>query len=139
MKEYYIDDKKFIESELYKNFMKENNSLGFLEIRANSLEEALPIENLNIKVSTEYLNNKIVFFDGMTDSSGMIKKLDLPTPKITTLDKEIPNKRIYIIEVYYDKNKYKNSYLVNIYDGICVEQNVNIIPLMDMEGTQKWQ
>lgn len=135
---YYIDDKDFVESKIYENFMKENEGLGSLEIRASSVDEALPIKDLNVEVSTDYLNNKIIFFKGVTDSSGMIKKLDLPTPKITTTNEETPNKRVYKIEVNYPKNNFKNTYLVNIYEGVCVLQNINIVPSFNIERIEKW-
>ena len=134
MNTYNINDKEFINSNLYKSFMNENTSLGYLEIRASSFKDAMPIKNLEVEVSTEYKENIIIFFKGNTDLSGMIKKLALPTPKITASNLETPEKRIYKITIN-DNNK---NYLVNIYENICVLQNILIEPSVNIERMIKW-
>ena len=107
----------------YQDFIKENNGIGYLRIRAYGASEAIPIEGMNIVVSTIYNDKNIIFFEGVTDESGMIKRLELPTPSREKDDLVIPKWKTYNIEANYN-NKLEN-FKVNIYDDICVQQVIN--------------
>ena len=107
----------------YPDFIKENNGIGYLRIRAYGASEAIPIEGMNIVVSTIYNGKNIIFFEGVTDESGMIKRLELPTPSREKDDLVIPKWKTYNIEANYN-NKLEN-FKVNIYDDICVQQVIN--------------
>ena len=107
----------------YQDFIKENNGIGYLRIRAYGASEAIPIEGMNIVVSTIYNDKNIIFFEGVTDESGMIKRLELPTPNRGVDDLVIPKWKVYNIEATYD-GKVEN-FKVNIYDDICVQQVIN--------------
>ena len=54
MNTYYFNDPDFMKSDLYKDFIKENPSTGFLRIRAYSANEALPVEGIKIRIKTDY-------------------------------------------------------------------------------------
>ena len=138
MNTYNIIDSSFINSSLYKDFIKANSSNGFLKIRAYSINEALPIEGLRVVVSTIYNNNKIVFFEGETDSSGLINRIKLPTPENDTDNLVIPKTINYKIEVFYDELGLNRTYEVNMYENICVVQNINVPP-KTLEVGVLWQ
>ena len=123
---YNVLDKDFMNSSLYKEFIKNNSSRGSLRIRAYAASEAVPISNVKVTVSTIYENNKIIFFEGYTDSSGLIEKISLPAPSLNMNNLDIPNKRVYEVNAMYQN--INNTYEVNIYENICVLQNINIIP-----------
>ena len=118
-----VEFKKSLE---YQDFIKENGGLGYLRIRAYGASEALPIENMTIIVSTIFDDKRIVFFNGKTDNSGMIERLELPAPNRGDDNMVIPKWKVYNIEAIYD-GKVEN-FKVNIYDGICVQQIINIVP-----------
>ena len=126
MKIYNINDKSFINSDIYLKFMEDNPSLGSLEIRAFTANEAVPISGLKVEISTIYNDDKIIFFEGETDESGKIDKMFLPTPKLNDDDLKVPSKRQYEINATF-KNSNK-IYSVNIYENICVVQNIEMIP-----------
>ena len=107
----------------YQDFIKENSGIGYLRIRAYGASEAIPIEGMNIVVSTIYNDKNIIFFEGVTDESGMIKRLELPAPSREKDDLVIPKWKVYNIEATYD-GKVEN-FKVNIYDDICVQQVIN--------------
>ena len=73
-------------------------------------------------------DRKIVFFDGVTDSSGMIETLSLPTPGLLLDNLEEPNSIIYEVEAIYGLNNSNQIFTVLMYDGICVVQNIGILP-----------
>lgn len=121
-----ITDSSFINSAIYKRFMDENTGRGILNIKASFANQALPITNLRVIVSKEIENINVVFFDGVTNISGIIGKIILPTPPLDNDDLVAPKMTIYKITAVYNNKEY--SYNVNMYDGICVVQNINIVP-----------
>lgn len=108
--------------------MNINSGEGNLKIRATTASEALPISNLKIVVSTIVDNYKIIFFDGVTDSSGMITNLSLPAPVIDADNLIVPNTITYEIEAGYMGDNVTRTFNINMYDGICAVQNITLIP-----------
>ena len=76
MKEININ--KFLSTEEYQEFIKDNSVNGYLKIRAYTASGAVPIKDLNIEVSKEIENNKVIFYKGLTDESGIIERITLP-------------------------------------------------------------
>ena len=103
------------------------SGIGKLKIRSYAASEALPVAGLNIIISTIIENNEVVFFRGKTDSSGMIPTISLPAPKLEISNLVVPNTINYKIEAYMDINN-KSNFNVDMYDGICVVQNINFVP-----------
>ena len=106
--------------------MRENSGIGNLKIRAYAASLALPVSGLEVTVSTIVDNYNVIFFTGKTDASGMIENIELPAP-ILGNNLVIPN------TITYNILAGNNNYSVNMYDGICVIQNINSI-LGDING-----
>lgn len=121
-------DLEYRKTDSYLKFINDNPSNANLNIRTSSFNLSLPISGVEIIVSKEIDNNKIVFFRGFTDDSGMINKIVLPTPKEVSNDLEIPLGIIYDINAKYDKDNFNKNYKIIMYSGICALQNINIIP-----------
>lgn len=124
-----INDKSFMTTDIYKKFMKDNPSKGYLKLRAYSASEAIPISGVKVVISKIIDNKKVIFYEGITNSSGLIDKVTLPAPKLNSDNLDVPNKTTYDITATY-KNMNK-VYKVNIYDGVCVVQSINIGPSME--------
>ena len=124
MKDILFDE--FVKSSLYDSFMRENSGIGNLKIRAYAASLALPVSGLEVTVSTIVDNYNVIFFTGKTDASGMIENIELPAP-ILGNNLVIPN------TITYNILAGNNNYSVNMYDGICVIQNINSI-LGDING-----
>ena len=124
----YMTDKEFMGSLAYQTFMKSNPGRGNLKIRAYAASEALPVGGLKIIVSTVIDSKKVIFFEGITDASGMVNDLELPAPEVNTNNLEIPMAPDYEIDAISDDGISMQIYHVNMYDGICVVQNINYIP-----------
>ena len=121
-----ITDSNFISTIVYKNFMIENTGRGILNIRASFANQALPITNLKVVVSKEIENYNVIFYEGVTNISGLIGKISLPTLPKENNDLIAPKNTTYKITTLYNNREY--TYVVNMYDGICVVQNINIVP-----------
>lgn len=133
MKEYYFYDEEFQKGGIYQNFIKDNPGSGNLKIRAYAFREALPVEGVHIVVSTTYLDYKIIFYDGTTDSSGMIEKIVLPTPVSNDDNLIIPLSITYDIHAEDVLDSIKQIFSIQMYDGICAVQNIHFIPESGVE------
>lgn len=124
---YNINDKELNDLLEYQKFIKENEGVGYLRIRAYGASEAVPIENMDIEVSTLLGDNsRLIFFTGRTDASGMIRKIELPAPKEEKDNLIAPKKVVYEIKANY--KGVEENFKVNLYDGICVQQIINVVP-----------
>ena len=136
MNTYYFNDSNFKELDIYKNFIKENSGNAYLDIRTSAASEAIPVSGVKIIISKIIDNNKIIFYEGLTDNSGMINNINLPTPIINTNDLVVPIGTIYNIEaIYNDINK---NYSILMYNGITFLQNINIVPTIDLIERSKY-
>lgn len=117
-------------NEIYQKFLKENPGSGSLRIRAYAANGAVPISNLKIVVSKDIEGNKINFFEGATNESGIISRIVLPAP-ITNPDNLIsPNSTTYDITATY--NNIDLLYRINMYDDVMVVQNISVVPDIGM-------
>lgn len=116
---------EFKNSSEYKEFIRNNPGSGRLKIRAYAASEALPVVGLSIVVSSLVGNTRVIFFNGTTDASGMIPIITLPAPSL--LDNlEVPKTIKYDIDASMGNNR--NNFTINMYDGVCVVQNINFVP-----------
>ena len=134
MNTYNIDNEEFLNSDIYKRFLDANKGSGNLGIRAYAASGAVPISGMEIIVSTIFENNRIIFFSGVTDSSGVIEKITLPAPISDENNLEAPTRRVYQLEATLVKDNISDVYDVNIYDGICTMQNIKVTPNMNLGG-----
>ena len=134
MNTYNINDPEFINSSNYQDFIEKNPSRGFLKIRAFAASQAIPISGLNIIVSTNIGNSNVIFFEGNTNSSGVIENITLPTPRLDTNNLNAPNKTTYNILATYTPNNISKTYKVNMYENVSVIQNISIVPNINFEG-----
>ena len=130
MNTFNINDQNFINSEIYKNYIKDNPTNGYLKIRAFAANQAIPISNLNVKVSKNIDNNNVIFFEGTTNSSGIIEKITLPTPQLDPNNLDKPNSATYDIIATYKNDNTNIIYKVNMYENVYVLQEININPSM---------
>ena len=129
---YNVNDSSFINSKIYKDYLNDNPEKGGLRIRAYAASGAIPISGVNIIISKVIDNNFVVFYNGVTDYSGLIEKVILPAPKLELSNLGVPKKATYDIKATY--NDIDRLYKVNIYENVCVVQNISITPDMSASG-----
>lgn len=132
MNTYNINDENFINSESYQEFLRNNPSRGYLNIRAYAASQAIPISGLRVVVSTNVGNEKVIFFEGSTNSSGIIGGIALPAPKLDPNNLDAPNKTTYEVDAIYAPDNLTKVYKVNMYENVSVIQNISIVPDMNL-------
>ena len=105
-----------------KEIEKHEFSESIADIAASNNVNALcAIKNKN-KYVTSIDDKNVIFFDGETDASGVVEILLLPAPRLFD-NLVVPNTATYKITAGD-----RDSFIVNMYDGICVVQNINYVP-----------
>lgn len=123
---YNVNDKDFLNSELYRSFINSNPGIGFLKIRAYAASGAVPISGLSVVISKDIGGNKVIFFEGVTNESGVIERISLPVPRMSSDNMIAPVISTYDINTTYEGES--RLYKVNVYDDIYVVQNINVTP-----------
>lgn len=131
MDTFNINDDNFKKSSIYKKFIEENPAIGFLKIRAYAASQAIPIRGLKVVISKIIDNENIVFFEGFTNESGVIERIALPVPRISSSNMDTPMAITYDLTTTYIPDNINRVYKVNMYDDIYVVQNINIVPNMN--------
>ena len=124
----YIINADFFNNSKYQEFIRNNPGKANLKIRAFTASEALPLVGIHIVVRTMVGEDEFIFFDGETDSSGMVDTLSLPTPSMISDNLEVPSSILYEIVAESKSMNMNRLYQVRMYDGICVIQNVELFP-----------
>ena len=133
MNSYLFTDEKFKLTNDYKNFINDNKGVGYLNIRSYAASSAVPISGVVVEVSKVINNQKIIFYQGKTNESGMISSISLPCPLVSKNDEIIPLSSTYDIKAIYNNSSL--NYSVDIYDKINVLQSINIVPSLRIEDT----
>lgn len=113
-------------SEKYGDYLKNNSGLGLLRIQVFTANQAFPLQDVEIKVYKDIDGMRVVFYSGVTDSSGIIDNINLPTKKVK---KEVESaadikSTDYVIEARYPKTDVTQEYVVSIYDDLKVIQPI---------------
>ena len=84
----------------YDEFIAENNKTGMLKIQAYRGNQSVPEAGVTVRISKEIGDGDYIFFEGMTDGSGIIESIVLPAPpRDTTLEYGRPDKTaVYVLE-----------------------------------------
>ncbi len=127
-----FNDPNFMNSSTYQDFVNNNTSSGYLSIRAYAANQALPIKGLRVIVSKILNNSRVIFYSGITDESGIIERIVLPTPTVSNNDEVVPQSQDYDIEATYENQKL--LYKIVMYSNISVNQNINVVPNIRLDG-----
>ena len=63
MIEKFYTDEILKDDPLFKRFLMDNPTTGYLKVRASSANEAVPISGLNVKVYKDIGNYRVIFFE----------------------------------------------------------------------------
>lgn len=131
--EYIYDSDTFRSTGIYKNFINMNTAQGILKVDASVLSNAYPLSGIEITIYKDLGNDKVIFFEGKTNESGIIDNIILPTKD---MEDEITGVSdidftTYNLVAKYDKYNLEKEYDVSIFDNIKVIQPITF-PINEM-------
>lgn len=128
MIEKYFNDESLKNDPSFVEFLNNNPGKGYLKVRATAANEAVPISNINIKVTKNIGDYKVIFYEGKTDYSGMINDIVLPSPRGVSNDEVAPVFTDYNLEATGSSQNINLNYKISICCNITVIQYINITP-----------
>lgn len=132
-----ISFEEFKKTAGYQKFISENGGTGILRVQAFTAYGAVPIADAEITISKDIGNYRVVFFQGKTDSSGIIDNISLPAPVGNSTSIEAPLYTIYdlaAIHVGYESLVYNS---LGMFGGIKVIQYVKMTPQVILKGVEQ--
>jgi len=131
--EYNFDSEEFRNSSIYKNFMNINNGKGILKIEASTANEAYPLKDVEITISKRLDGAKVIFYKGVTNDSGIIDGIVLPTRAMNSEVNDVSDIFFTTYDLVANIPKYdvEKNYDVSIFDNVKVIQPITF-PVNDL-------
>ena len=126
----------FKKTESYQKFIEENPATGKLKVEVFTAYKAVPIPDTEILITKDIGENKVLFFRGLTDSSGMISDIELPSKEENKNYKpgDTAQYTMYDVTAIHEGYERIKKYDVAIFGNTGVIQYVKMIPDVEMEG-----
>ena len=132
----YITYEEFKRLNEYQQFILDNPDVGYLKVQAFTAYGAIPIENVKVIVFKDIGNYRVIFFEGNTDSSGIISDIMLPAPETITDPNATPAYTIYNMTAIDNEYESIKNYLIGMFGDVRVLQYVKMMPQVTVEGGQ---
>lgn len=125
----FISYDQFKNTSDYNEFAKNNPSIGHLKVQVFTAYQAIPIENTEILITKDIKSKKVLFFKGLTNSSGIVEDIPLPTPKNDVIAElfETPVYETYDITAINTDYENIQKFSINMYDTKII-QYIKMIP-----------
>lgn len=124
-----ISLEEFKKTEVYQEFITQNPDKGTLKVQVFTADQAIPIPDTEIYITKEIGDYNVLFFQGVTDSSGIIDNIELPAPggeyNVETF--EIPKSTTYNLVASNDKYKEIKQYNISMFGGVRVLQYIKML------------
>lgn len=114
----------------YQDFISENPDIGILKVQVFTAYGAIPIADTDILISKDIGNYRVVFFQGKTDSSGIISNIELPAPITDVIpNPEVPPKyTVYSLSAIHTGYESIKQYSIGMFGGVKIIQYVKMNP-----------
>ena len=84
----------------YRQFLLLNPATGTLKIQAARARRALPTAGVEITVLRQFRDQRVLFFQGVTDQDGLIEAIPLPAPPLSASLQATTLRRGAVYEVF---------------------------------------
>ena len=112
----------------YQTFLNENPDVGSLRVNVFAANGAIPIEGTDIRVTKKIGNYNVLFFQGMTNSSGAIDDIVLPAPNGSSNNMEVPGYTFYDLNASHEGYQVVEQYKIAMFGNTKVIQYVKLMP-----------
>lgn len=117
-------------SETYQNFLSKNKQFGYLKVQAFAARQAVPVSGVSVVISKIFSDGTHVFFEGITDESGIVDNIELPAPEkaLSEQPSDILSYANYDFYSSFEGYKTENAKTIQIFQGVKTIQPVQVIP-----------
>ncbi len=122
----FIRYENFKKTDFYNQFILDNPDVGYLKIQAFTAYEAIPISDVDVIITKDIGDYRVVFYEGKTDVDGIINDIMLPAPKTVTSSDVEPSYTLYDLTcISYGYETIKN-YSIGMFGDVRVLQYVKM-------------
>ncbi len=126
----FITFDEFKKDNNYQNFIKNNPKMGYLKVQVNMGGNAIPVSGVEVLITKDIEDKKVLFFKGETDGSGMIDNIVLPSPEsdYSFEEKVMPKYTNYDLSVIDKEHNFIKNFTISSFGDVKAIQNVNVLP-----------
>ncbi len=126
---------EFQETKTYQEFIKLNPSVGHLKVQVFTAYQAINIPGTEILLTKDFGEDKVVFFRGYTDSSGIVDNIPLPAPAgdYDPVNFQVPGYTIYNLTAIHEGFEAIKKYEISMFGDIKILQYIKMIPEVTLE------
>lgn len=129
-----ISYEEFKNTDLYDDFIRENPDTGNLKVQVFTAYGAIPVANTAILITKDIEEYRVVFFQGLTDSSGIISNISLPAPAMSISSEAAPVYTVYDMTAVNEGYETLKTFSIGMFGGVNVIQYVKMQPEVNLEG-----
>lgn len=120
----------------YQDFINENPSVGTVKVQVFTAYGAIPVPDTAILITKVIGNYNVVFFQGDTDSSGIIDNIELPAPAAVPISNPdvVPGYTLYDMTAIHEGYETLKRYSIAMFGDVKIIQYVKMTPVVDLEG-----
>lgn len=122
----------------YPTFSKDNPGSGLLKIQVFTANQAFPIKDVKIKITKDIDGENVIFYEGVTNDSGIIDDISLPTKKakenIESFEDIIYT--TYVVSAEYPKTNTTQQYNVSVFDDLKVIQPIRFSSVSEGDSNE---
>lgn len=132
----FINYEDFKKTDDYQKFIERNPDNGSLKVEVFTAYGAVPIPDTEIIITQDIGDNRVTFFRGTTDSSGIIDNIILPSPpaNYAPTPYSLPEYSIYNLTAIHEGYESIKRYNIGVFGGIKIIQYVKMTPEVNLEG-----
>lgn len=108
------------------------SATGYIQVHAYTSDAQIPVRDVAITITT--LDGTVIAMR-LTDRSGLIRPIALPTPDLSESQQPNPDETPYaIVNLYAHKQGYEKIESMNlqIFAGVTTDLNLEMIPLAEL-------
>lgn len=109
----------------YDEFLNDNKGVGNLKVQVYMARGIFPIENAEVHVSKLIGNDTVTFYKGLTNESGMVNHIMLPT---VIPDSDDPQMTTYLVEAWHKDYLEKEPQIAIIYNDVKSVVTIEMFP-----------
>lgn len=119
---------EFKQTKEYQEFIEKNPDEGTLKVQVFTADQAIPIADTEIYITKEIGDYNVLFFQGVTNSSGIIDNIKLPAPHeiMPPPIDEVPFYTNYQLTASNEKLKFIKQYEISMFGNVDVLQYIKI-------------
>ena len=122
----FISYEEFKKTNFYSQFILDNPDVGYLKIQAFTAYGAIPIDDVDVIVTKDIGEYRVIFYEGKTDSDGIISDIMLPAPKAVTASDVEPSYTLYDLTCVSRGYETIKNYSIGMFGDVRVLQYVKM-------------